>query len=106
MWDSLTQFLKRDPPPRVPLGIALARYWPWLSGMALFPIVFLVWDYRTIPQWLFLPLLFLSAFLAWWPQMAGDAPRSFWYVAATLFFATTLVGVIIALGLNWEPVPW
>jgi len=71
--------------------------------MALFPIVFLVWDYRTIPVWLWFPLFVLSGFAASWPHMAKDAPQSFWYVAIALFFATTALGVVIAVAVGWEP---
>jgi hypothetical protein len=101
--DALRDFLQRGHAPRIPLVIALRKYWPWLSGMALFPIVFLVLDYRTIPDWLLFTLFVLSALAAWWPNMAKDAPYSFWYVAIALFFATTALGVIIAVTVGWEP---
>ena len=103
MLDALRDFLQRGAPPRIPLVVALRKYWPWLSGMALLPIVFLVWDYRTIPEWLLFSLLALSALSAWWPNMAKDAPYSFWFVAIGLFFSTTALGVIIAVTMGWEP---
>ncbi len=88
----------RQPRTRLPLTTALRKYWPWLSGMVIFPVLIACGpNYKTIPQWVVAALFFGCGLPAMWPWLAKGAPYSFWFVALILFFGTFLAAASIAV---------
>lgn len=90
-----------QPRTRLPLSTALRKYWPWLTGMVLFPLLVVCGpNYKTIPQWVVATLFFGCGLPAMWPWLAKDAPYSFWFVAVALFFAAFFAAAVVAAFLS------
>jgi hypothetical protein len=83
---------------RIALSEALKRYWPWLSGVVVYPVIlFMGPNHKTYPQWISGAMFFAAFLFAMWPWFGKDAPKSFWYVAVALFFVTGILCAVVSL---------
>lgn len=82
--------------PRIRLGAALARDWPWLTGAALFPF-YLVLSERLLAVPVGYRSVLFPVFLlpAMWPVLKKDAPYTFWVCALGVLVASLILATII-----------
>ena len=81
---------------KLPLAQALPRYWKYLIGVVLFPIMFFCGITHTkIPTSYCMPFFLLATLLAAWPVTTRRAAYSFWVLACVLYLAGGLLAVCI-----------
>jgi hypothetical protein len=82
--------------PRLPLNVALRRYWRYMLGLALFPsIAFPAVELFHVPFPFVLPIFFAVTLLAAWPYYRKQAPYAFWLVALGVWMAAGFLGILV-----------
>lgn len=86
---------------RLPFGIAVRQYWPWLVGITLFgPAVFILSQLGEVPDTLLFVAFFAVSGLAMYPCLFRDAPYTFWLLACVLYVGPGMLVVLAALVLQ------
>src|SRR5687767_3930595 len=99
--------LQHNPKTRLPLGLAMRRYWPFLLGITAFHILVVFAPAISANRNLVSILFFVAVLPAMYPYLLCSAPFSYWAVAALYWFfgyiLTIIVKAVLFSLLGWNP---